>query len=104
MSAFQEPRCRACGCTDHTPCIDAERGPCGWAEADLCTHCADPRPGTPNAVLIAATALHAFLAPGARRRSSLPTPADLEYGRLFDDLTDALEALGIRTDGEDRPT
>ena len=41
---FQRGRtCRTCGCTDTHACVD-DRGPCWWAEADLCSHCADPRP------------------------------------------------------------
>ena len=35
--------CRQCGCTEIRACVD-ERGPCWWAEADLCSHCADPHP------------------------------------------------------------
>ncbi len=30
-------RCRVCGCT----AIDACNPPCGWAQQDLCTTCAD---------------------------------------------------------------
>lgn len=32
-------RCRICGCTHLRPCA----GGCGWAEADLCTVCAEFR-------------------------------------------------------------
>lgn len=37
--------CRVCACTEESACEapedapDEEQGPCGWAEADLCTHC-----------------------------------------------------------------
>lgn len=34
-------RCRTCGCTDTHACFD-HRGPCWWAELDVCSHCADP--------------------------------------------------------------
>lgn len=30
--------CRACGCTEANACV-TEAGPCGWAEAGLCTAC-----------------------------------------------------------------
>jgi hypothetical protein len=36
---LEEPRCRLCGCTHHSPC-ETEDGPCAWAEANLCTACA----------------------------------------------------------------
>ncbi|RKQ95460.1 hypothetical protein [Maricaulis maris] len=35
--------CRQCGCTEIRACVD-ERGPCWWAEPDLCSHCAAPHP------------------------------------------------------------
>lgn len=38
---MSNPSCRRCGCTQNNACYDEERGPCAWAEADLCTHCAD---------------------------------------------------------------
>lgn len=31
-----EPRCRACGCSESLACPDG----CGWAQPDLCTLCA----------------------------------------------------------------
>jgi hypothetical protein len=31
-------RCASCGCTETSAC-EGEHGPCGWAEADLCTEC-----------------------------------------------------------------
>lgn len=37
------PTCRECGCTETRACVD-DRGPCWWAEADLCSHCAAPHP------------------------------------------------------------
>ena len=30
-------RCRVCGCTEREPCCP----PCGWADIDLCSGCAD---------------------------------------------------------------
>jgi len=33
-------RCTTCGCTDETPCIDAEGLPCAWANETTCTECA----------------------------------------------------------------
>ena len=36
-------RCRACGCTDPTPCVDVDGEACGWAETDLCSACASER-------------------------------------------------------------
>ena len=35
-------RCRSCGCTETSACESEEEGPCGWAEADLCTACVSP--------------------------------------------------------------
>jgi hypothetical protein len=32
-------RCRVCGCTDVTPCIDALGQPCAWVGPDLCSAC-----------------------------------------------------------------
>jgi len=40
--ALPPPKCRVCGCTDTSPCITAA-GPCGWAEPDLCSACAERR-------------------------------------------------------------
>jgi len=37
-----EQRCRKCGCTHFTPCIDPNEGPCYWVEDDLCSNCATP--------------------------------------------------------------
>jgi hypothetical protein len=36
--------CRSCGCTWNDACVDDERGPCAWANADatLCSHCQPP--------------------------------------------------------------
>ena len=31
--------CRECGCWQMDACWDEDKGPCGWAEEDLCTHC-----------------------------------------------------------------
>ena len=36
-----EPTCRRCGCTQTRACFDDMRGPCSWAEPDLCSHCQD---------------------------------------------------------------
>lgn len=36
-------RCRQCRCTEIRACVD-DRGPCWWVDADLCSHCADPKP------------------------------------------------------------
>lgn len=36
--------CRGCGCTDTTPCCDDEGNACSWAEPDLCSACAGPKP------------------------------------------------------------
>jgi hypothetical protein len=39
-------RCRVCGCTDQTPCIEKTGGPCRWVEGDLCSACMiDPLTG-----------------------------------------------------------
>ena len=35
------PKCRACGCWDMAACWDEEKGPCYWAEPDLCSRCAE---------------------------------------------------------------
>lgn len=35
-----ERACRVCGCTEDSACFTDE-GPCGWAEADLCTACVE---------------------------------------------------------------
>ena len=32
-------RCRVCGCTDYSPCIEADGFPCCWVERDLCSAC-----------------------------------------------------------------
>lgn len=32
-------RCRVCGCTEITPCLDAAGNSCWWIEPDLCSHC-----------------------------------------------------------------
>jgi hypothetical protein len=37
-SVEDERRCRVCGCDHFTPC-ETESGPCGWADATLCTAC-----------------------------------------------------------------
>ena len=34
-----ERACRVCGCTEHDPCLHEIKGPCWWAEGDLCSHC-----------------------------------------------------------------
>jgi hypothetical protein len=31
--------CRECGCGADHACYQLDRGVCGWAEKDLCTHC-----------------------------------------------------------------
>ena len=31
-----EGTCRVCGCWDYDACVDADRGPCGWAAPNLC--------------------------------------------------------------------
>ena len=31
--------CRICACSELDACDDRRGGPCGWAEADLCTSC-----------------------------------------------------------------
>ena len=33
-------RCRVCGCTDPSPCIEPDGFPCCWVERDLCSSCA----------------------------------------------------------------
>ena len=34
-------KCRVCGCTHFTPCIDKRTGePCHWVEKNLCSACA----------------------------------------------------------------
>lgn len=42
-TAFDQPRCRVCGCTDDdcSQCIAATGEPCSWAEHDLCSRCDD---------------------------------------------------------------
>jgi len=36
-------RCRECGCTETTPCIDPDTLlPCHWVEHNLCSVCAKP--------------------------------------------------------------
>jgi len=38
----KEQKCRLCGCTESTPCIDVETGdPCHWVKPDLCSACVD---------------------------------------------------------------
>lgn len=32
--------CRVCGCTDFSPCVEADGFPCCWVEQDLCSACA----------------------------------------------------------------
>ena len=32
--------CRACGCTDWSPCTEPDGFPCCWVEDDLCSACA----------------------------------------------------------------
>lgn len=41
-------QCRACGCTNETPCIDATGEPCHWAGPSLCSRCAEPLIVTPG--------------------------------------------------------
>jgi hypothetical protein len=36
-----ERRCRICGCTDCSPCIEKTGEPCYWVEADLCSACVE---------------------------------------------------------------
>lgn len=31
--------CRTCGCWELNACVDDEKGPCSWAEDDLCSQC-----------------------------------------------------------------
>ena len=33
-------RCRVCGCTNSSPCMEADGFPCCWVERDLCSACA----------------------------------------------------------------
>ena len=33
-------RCRVCGCTDYSTCIEPDGFPCCWVERDLCSRCA----------------------------------------------------------------
>jgi hypothetical protein len=42
LAADGEGKCRVCGCTDTTPCVDEvqDAGFCEWAKPDLCTACA----------------------------------------------------------------
>lgn len=35
----EEQRCRVCGCTNETPCVDDAGQPCWWVGDDLCSHC-----------------------------------------------------------------
>jgi hypothetical protein len=37
--------CRQCGCTEANACYRPDKGTCWWAEADLCSHCAQPWKG-----------------------------------------------------------
>lgn len=46
-----------------------------------------------EAVVESARALADFLRPGAYRGGSMPTPAELQYGKLFGDLDEKLKAL-----------
>ena len=38
--------CRTCGCTDWTPCVHVDMGPCTWADDSrtLCTFCDGDHP------------------------------------------------------------
>lgn len=50
---FEPRKCRICGCTDCTACIDGETGmPCYWAEPDLCSVC--EKKGSPAKIQIPA--------------------------------------------------
>lgn len=33
--------CRVCGCTEHSACVDENKGNCWWVAPDLCSHCED---------------------------------------------------------------
>jgi hypothetical protein len=37
---IRSSKCRVCGCTHHTPCINMIGEPCHWVEKDLCSCCA----------------------------------------------------------------
>lgn len=40
---IETKRCRECGCTESTPCVHPDYGPCSWHEGEdppLCTFCA----------------------------------------------------------------
>lgn len=37
----EQLQCRKCGCTEDHACVD-RRGPCWWAQYDLCSHCETP--------------------------------------------------------------
>jgi hypothetical protein len=36
---LSEAKCRVCGCTETTPCIDKDGDACWWIEDDLCSAC-----------------------------------------------------------------
>jgi hypothetical protein len=38
---FDTRSCRVCGCTDDRACLHDDGQPCGWAEDDICTVCAE---------------------------------------------------------------
>jgi hypothetical protein len=47
-------KCRACGCTDGTACVDGRGQSCHWVAENLCSACAGPanQPGHASAIIL----------------------------------------------------
>ncbi len=46
--AFNERKCRVCGCTQEKACLDEGRVPCHWIAEDLCSSCVGKEGDTDN--------------------------------------------------------
>jgi hypothetical protein len=73
-------KCRVCGCTETTPCLDRGGMPCSWVAGDLCSACLPIeawKKVMPADVVMCALALGDTLTQWAEVRGA-PLSADLE--------------------------
>lgn len=98
MEAIHAPdgrRCRVCGCTDITACVDEDGSPCAWVDDDLCTLCDERLPVIKDKLLAAASSFAA--AAGDCADAARDAPGDLNRSNVAggDTLVIALDALRL---------